>query len=69
MKKLVLVAAATAAFLTAVPLSLSTPAGAQVVIRGDRDFGRHNCRTVTISRWEHGARVTRTIRRCGGDRD
>jgi hypothetical protein len=76
MKKLALVISTAAAVLTAAPLVGSTQAAAQVGV--DVEIGprtgvyvgprhRPHCRTVTITEWRHGAKVTRTERRC--DRD
>ena len=76
MKRLALVAAMAAAIFGGVPLMIgTTQAVAQVGVDiGPRGGGvyvgpdhRHHCRTVTITEWRHGARVTRTERRC--DRD
>ena len=74
MKKLVLAFATMGALGLAAPLFGTTDATAQRlgvevgpdgVHVGARD--RPHCRTVTISEWRHGVRVTRTERRC--DRD
>ena len=74
MKKLALVISTAAAVLTAAPLVGSTQAAAQVGVEIGPRTGvyvgprhRPNCRTVTVTEWRHGAKVTRTERRC--DRD
>jgi hypothetical protein len=76
MKRLALVASTAAALLTAVPIVGTTQALAQVGVEIGPRTGvyvgprhRPHCRTVTISEWRHGARVTRTERRCGRDWD
>jgi len=62
--------AAAIGMLAAVPLMSPTPAAAQVGVdvgpNGIYVGPRHrpHCRTVTISEWRHGVRVTRTERRC-----
>ena len=76
MKRLALVAATAAALFGAVPFVGTTQALAQVAVEVGPRTGvvvepRHHphCRTVTITEWRHGAKVTRTERRCGRDRD
>jgi hypothetical protein len=77
MRKTVLALSAAVAVMAAMPLMSPTNAAAQVGV--DVDVGpragihvgprqRPHCRTVTVSEWRHGVRVTRTERRCG-DRD
>jgi hypothetical protein len=75
MRKIALVIATAGAALMATPILGTTGAMAQRVgvevgpggvHVGDRD--RH-CRTVRVTEWRHGVRVTRTERRCGGWRD
>ena len=69
MKMLALVLATAGAVLCG---NLGTsPASAQVGVHvgpGGIYIGprhRPDCRTVTVTEWHHGARVTRTIQRCG----
>ena len=70
-------AASAAAVMIAAPLIATTPAAAQVGV--DVEVGprtgayvgprhRPNCKTITVTEWRHGAKVTRTERRCR-DRD
>jgi hypothetical protein len=77
MRSLALAASAAAVMLTAAPLIATTPAAAQVGV--DVEVGprtgvyvgprhRPNCKTITVTEWRHGAKVTRTERRCR-DRD
>jgi hypothetical protein len=76
MRKTLLALSAAVAVMAAMPLISSTNAAAQVGV--DVEVGprsgihvgpryRPHCRTVTVSEWRHGVRVTRTERRC--DRD
>jgi hypothetical protein len=71
MRKIALMIATVSAVAMAVPSLGTTAASAQRVgvevgpggvYVGPRD--RPHCRTVTITEWRHGARVTRTERRC-----
>ena len=76
MRKIGLAIAAASAITIAVPMIGAGDAAAQRfgvevgpggVYVGPRH--RPHCRTVTISEWRHGVRVTRTERRCDGWRD
>jgi hypothetical protein len=72
MRKLLLTAATAALTLGSIPLIGTTAALAQIHVGpGGVRVGpdRPHCRTVTITEWRHGARVTRTERRCGHDWD
>jgi hypothetical protein len=71
MKKLLLAAATAGLVFGSVPMG-TTAALAQVHVGpGGVRIGpdRPHCRTVTVTEWRNGARVTRTERRCGPDRD
>ena len=75
MRSLALAASAAAVMLTAAPLIATTPAAAQVGVEVGPRTGvyvgprhRPNCKTITVTEWRHGAKVTRTERRCR-DRD
>jgi hypothetical protein len=72
MKKLAL-AATAALVLGSVPILGTTEALAQIHVGpGGVYVGpghRPHCRTVTVTEWRNGARVTRTERRCGGGHD
>jgi hypothetical protein len=68
-------AASAAVVMLAAPLIATTPAAAQVGVEVGPRAGvyvgsrhRPNCKTITVTEWRHGAKVTRTERRCR-DRD
>jgi accessory colonization factor AcfC len=77
MKKIVLAMTTAAALCAGVPLSTTTvaaqdvdirvggPRGPGVVIDTDaRRYRDRDCRSVTVTEWRHGVRVTRTERHC-----
>jgi hypothetical protein len=75
MKALAVVIATAGAVLCGIPLAGGSQALAQDVGIHVGPGGvyvgphRHRCRTITTTEWRHGQRVTRTVRRCGDDRD
>jgi hypothetical protein len=76
MKRLAFAAATAVAVLASVPVVGTSQALAQVGVEIGPRAGvyvgprhRPHCRTVTISEWRHGVRVTRTERRCDRDWD
>jgi hypothetical protein len=76
MKKIVLAMTTAAALCAGVPLSTTMvaaqdvdvrigPRGPGVVIDTDaRRYRDRDCRSVTVTEWRDGVRVTRTERRC-----
>jgi hypothetical protein len=59
--------------LAQVDVEVGAPGRPGVVIEHPRRHGvviesegraRHDCRSVTVREWRHGARITRTERRC-----
>jgi hypothetical protein len=78
MRTIFLAMTTTAAVFAALPLS-ANPAAAQVDVRvgprgADVEIGTEgrryrdrDCKTVRVTEWRDGARVTKTVRRCRDD--